>query len=197
MNSTLPKLEKHITLSLPAWFDAEQMSFGFSSGDLDGAMRLAIALSRANVTHQTGGPFGALVVQLETGRVISAAVNCVEAQNCSSAHAEIMALSLAQQTLKTWNLSAEPQEADLTLITSCEPCTMCWGAIPWSGVKKVVCGATKDDAEAAGFDEGARPSTWIEDLNDRGIEVLTGVLRQQAAEVLKDYAESGQTIYNP
>lgn len=195
MSATRPKLENRISLSLPAWFDAEEMNFDFAAGDLDGAMRLAIDLSRANVTHQTGGPFGALVVQLETGRLISAAVNCVEAQDCSSAHAEIMALSLAQKTLKTWNLSANP--TDLTLITSCEPCAMCWGAIPWSGVKKVVCGATKEDAEFAGFDEGARPSTWIADLNDRGIEVLTGVLRQEAAEVLKDYAASGQTIYNP
>ena len=193
----MPNLENQLSLSLPAWFDTEEMNFKFSPGDLNGAMQLAIDLSRANVTHQTGGPFGALVVQLETGRVISAAVNCVEAQDCSSAHAEIMALSLAQKTLQTWNLSSAHREQDLALITSCEPCAMCWGAIPWSGVKKVVCGATKDDAESAGFDEGARPATWIKDLNDRGIDVLTGVLREQAAKVLKDYAESGQTIYNP
>jgi len=191
----MPSLENHISLSLPDWFDGMDMRLEFFANDLDGAMQLAIDLSRANVTHQTGGPFGALVVQLETGTVISAAVNCVEAQACSSAHAEIMVLSLAQKALKTWNLSANPR--DLTLVTSCEPCAMCWGAIPWSGVKKVVCGATKDDAESAGFDEGARPATWIKDLNDRGIEVLTGVLREKAAQVLKDYAASGQTIYNP
>jgi len=193
----MPSLEKHISLSLPAWFDATDMRLEFSANDFDGAMQLAIDLSRANVTHQTGGPFGALVVQIETGRVISAAVNCVEAQDCSSAHAEIMALSLAQRALKTWNLSADHQKHDLALISSCEPCAMCWGAIPWSGVKKVVCGATKDDAESAGFDEGARPATWIQDLKDRGIEVLTGVLREKAAKVLRDYAASGQTIYNP
>lgn len=192
----MTSLEKNIFLSLPDWFDDTSKPFAFPANDTEAAMRLAIDLSRANVTHQTGGPFGALVVQMDKGRVISAAVNCVEAQSCSSAHAEIMALSLAQKALKTWNL-AENDNSPLTLVTSCEPCAMCWGAIPWSGVKVVVCGANKDDAELAGFDEGARPSTWIEDLNARGIEVLTGVLREEAASVLMDYAQSGQTIYNP
>lgn len=189
-------LEKSISLSLPDWFDGIGQPLVFPANDTKAAMQLAIYLSRANVTHQTGGPFGALVVQMNEGRVISAAVNCVEAQSCSSAHAEIMALSLAQKARKTWNL-AETDESPLTLITSCEPCAMCWGAIPWSGVKTIVCGANKYDAELAGFDEGARPSTWIEDLNARGIEVLTGVLREEAASVLMYYAQSGQTIYNP
>ncbi len=183
-------------LSLPAWFDPQTLTLSFAPGDQQGAMALAVELSRNNVCHQTGGPFGALVVNLAKGHVISAAVNCVEAQSCSSAHAEIMALSLAQKALQTWNL-AEAKASPLTLITSCEPCAMCLGAIPWSGVRQVVCGATKEDAEAAGFDEGARPMTWMADLNHRGIEVVTGVLREQAAEVLKDYAQSGQTIYNP
>ena len=40
------------------------------------------------------------------------------------------------------------------LFTSCEPCAMCLGASLWSGVKRMVCGATKDDAQAIGFDEG-------------------------------------------
>lgn len=189
-------LERSISLSLPDWFDGIGQPLVFPANDIEEAMRLAIDLSRANVSHQTGGPFGALVVQMDKGRVISAAVNCVEAQSCSSAHAEIMALSLAQKALKTWNL-AQADDSPLTLVTSCEPCAMCWGAIPWSGVKRVVCGANKHDAELAGFDEGARPSTWVEDLNDRGIEVLTGVLREEAASVLMEYANSGQTIYNP
>ncbi len=196
MNIKTSNLEKNICVSLPAWFDAKDRPLSFPADDVEAAMRLAIELSRANVSHQTGGPFGALVVQMATGRVISAAVNCVEAQSCSSAHAEIMALSLAQKALKTWNLAAA-EDMPLTLITSCEPCVMCWGAIPWSGVRRVVCGANKEDAELAGFDEGARPNSWIKDLNDRGIEVVTDVLREEAASVLRDYANSGQTIYNP
>lgn len=196
MNKNIAKLKNQFSVQLPNWFDPESNDFHLASDDIKGAMQLAIDLSRANVTHKTGGPFGALVVNLSTGQIISAAVNCVEAQSCSAAHAEIVALSLAQASMKTWNLS-DTEFSPLTLITSCEPCAMCLGAIPWSGVSQVICGANKDDAQAAGFDEGARPSTWIEDLNARGIDVTTGVLREKAAAVLMEYAQSGQTIYNP
>lgn len=196
MNKNIAKLKNQFSVQLPVWFDTQRPEFHFLAHDVEGAMQLAINLSRANVAHRTGGPFGALVVNLPTGQIISAAVNCVEAQSCSAAHAEIVALSLAQQSLKTWNLG-DTECSPLTLITSCEPCAMCLGAIPWSGVNQVICGATKEDAQAAGFDEGARPTTWIADLNTRGIEVATGVLREAAATVLMDYAQSGQTIYNP
>ena len=187
---------KKVCIPLPEWLQINQVDLAFSPGDMEDAMRLAITLSRHNVDHETGGPFAALVVNLSKGIVISAGVNCVEAQSCSSAHAEIMALSLAQQALGTWNLRVTPH-APLTLISSCEPCAMCLGAIPWAGVSQVICGATKNDAEAAGFDEGERPSSWEHGLKERGIELVTGILRAEASAVLVDYAKAGQTIYNP
>jgi len=192
----MSKRSTQVCIDLPKWFDPTRTPLDFPAQDRDQAMRLAIDLSRQNVVHQTGGPFAALVVQMDQGKVVSAAVNCVEAQCCSSAHAEIMALSLAQQALNTWNLADTPH-SPLTLVTSCEPCAMCLGAIPWSGVAEVICGATKDDAERAGFDEGARSLDWIEALKERNINVVTGIAREQAASVLMEYAQSGQTIYNP
>lgn len=185
-----------IRVSLPDWLQRYDLPTQMPVNDMEAAMSLAIHLSDLNVRHRTGGPFGALVLNLNHGQLISAAVNCVEAQCCSSAHAEIMALSLAQQRMGQWNL-AETQYSPLTLITSCEPCAMCLGAIPWSGVSQIVCGATKADAESAGFDEGARPNAWKEALLERGIDVVTEVCRAPAAKVLQEYAESGQTIYNP
>lgn len=159
-------------------------------------MRLAIDLSRRNVATGTGGPFGAVVSSIADGRLIAIGVNRVEPATCSSAHAEIVALSLAQATLSTWNL-ADADGAPLELATSCEPCAMCLGAIPWSGVQRVVCGATKRDAEITGFDEGERPGDWIGVLNRRGIDVKTGILQHEAAEVLAEYGLSGARIYNP
>lgn len=159
-------------------------------------MAAAVSLSDQNVRHDTGGPFGALVVVEATGEVVSLGVNRVEPQLCSVAHAEILALSLAQRRMGSWSL-ADTRLGSMQLVTSCEPCAMCLGAIPWSGVHSVLCGAVKADAEAAGFDEGMRPAQWIEALERRGIEVRTRILRDSAARVLERYASGGRTIYNP
>jgi tRNA(Arg) A34 adenosine deaminase TadA len=85
----------------------------------------------------------------------------------------------------------------MQLITSCEPCAMCFGAVPWSGVTSIVCGARKEDAEAAGFDEGDKPDLWVASLQQRGIEVRQDVLRDEAAQVLRAYAAQAGLIYNP
>lgn len=159
-------------------------------------MAVAISLSDQNVRHKTGGPFGALVVAEDSGEVVALGVNRVEPQLCSAAHAEIVALSVAQRLVGTWNL-ADTRLGPLQLVSSCEPCAMCLGAIPWSGIHSLLTGGTKADAEASGFDEGARPGDWIEALERRDIEVRTGVMREEAARVLARYASRGQTIYNP
>ena len=99
-------------------------------------------------------------------------------------------------TLSNWNL-AEVDDAPVELATSCEPCAMCLGAIPWSGVQRVICGATKRDAEITGFDEGERIGDWIGVLNRCGIDVQTAILQTEAAEVLAEYRRKGARIYNP
>lgn len=187
---------KGFRIDLPDWVGEFADKLPGFLPDARERMAVAISLSEQNVRHDTGGPFGALVVVEKTGEVIALGVNRVESQLCSVAHAEIVALSLAQRLMGTWNL-ADTRLGRLQLVTSCEPCAMCLGAIPWSGVRSVLCGATKADAEAAGFDEGVRPRDWIESLERRGIQVRTGVLREQAAGVLERYAVAKRTIYNP
>lgn len=159
-------------------------------------MAVAVSLADQNVRRKTGGPFGALVVAQGSGEVVALGVNRVEPQLCSAAHAEIVALSVAERIMGSWSLS-DTRLGPLQLVTSCEPCAMCFGAIPWSGVSSVLCGATKADAEASGFDEGAKPRDWVEALERRGIEVRTGILRREAARVLERYVARGHTIYNP
>ena len=156
-------------------------------------MQLAIALSRESVLQETGGPFGAVVVHEQTGEVVSVGINLVTRAGLSIAHAEMVALSLAQLSMGQWNLS---HTGPMQLVTSCEPCAMCFGALPWSGISSLVCGARKQDAEAAGFDEGDKPGQWVKSLKRRGIEVERGVLRSEAAEVLAYYRDNGGPIYN-
>lgn len=183
-------------VDLPDWMNVFSRELPAELPTARERMAVAVSLSDQNVRHDTGGPFGALVVAVETGQVVALGVNRVEAQHCSAAHAEIVAMSLAQRRMGQWNLADTPL-GSLQLVSSCEPCAMCLGAIPWSGISSVICGATKADAEAAGFDEGVRSPDWVEALNRRGIDVRTGVLREQAARVLERYARSGKTIYNP
>lgn len=176
-----------LPISLPDWLNpADPPAF---ASDAE-AMAYAVALSRRNVA-EGGGPFAALVVDARGG-LVAAGVNRVVDQGNSVLHAEMVALMLAQQKLGTHDLR---RAGALTLITSCAPCAMCLGAIPWSGVARVVCGARGEDAEAIGFDEGDKPADWAEKLARRDIAVAEDVARDDAAAVLRDYADQQRAIY--
>ena len=73
---------------------------------------------------------------------------------------------------------------------------MCLGAIPWSGVREVVTGASDADARAIGFDEGYKPDDWQGMLAQRGIRVTSDILPAAAREVLQLYRQRGGHIYS-
>ena len=73
---------------------------------------------------------------------------------------------------------------------------MCLGAALWSGVTRIVCGATREDALALGFDEGPVFDASWRYLEARGIEFAHGVLAREARAVLASYAARGGLIYN-
>lgn len=191
-------LYHHFEVRLPDWirpFIGHWLNDGGPPLDtLEHRMLLAIALSAENVTQGTGGPFGAIVVNEQSGQLAGIGVNLVTSSGLSAAHAEIVALSLAQRSLQNWDLAAA---ASMQLVSSCEPCAMCLGAVPWSGVHSLVCGADFSDAESAGFDEGDKPVNWAKSLSGRGLDVKVHILREQAAKVLQDYADRAGVIYNP
>jgi tRNA(Arg) A34 adenosine deaminase TadA len=186
-------IHSHCSFELPAWVKPFLVDWHQPLSSISGRMQLAIALSRESVMQKTGGPFGAVIVHEKTGELISVGINLVTTAGLSIAHAEMVALSLAQLAVGQWNLS---HSGPLQLVTSCEPCAMCFGALPWSGISSLICGARKQDAEAAGFDEGDKPGEWVKSLQRRDIEVERGVLRSDAAAVLAFYCDSGGSIYN-
>lgn len=159
-------------------------------------MRLVIRLALWNVEQGLGGPFGAAVFEAQTGVLVAVGVNLVTGTNCSHAHAEMVALAQAEQRVRTFDLGA-PGLPPHELVTSCEPCAMCFGAIPLSGVRGLVCGARSGDAEAFGFDEGAKAEHWVAALEARGIAVIRDVCRDEAAAVFLEYQKHGGLIYNP
>jgi tRNA(Arg) A34 adenosine deaminase TadA len=184
-----------VEISLPAWMDDVLKGRKHSYPTVADRMALVIELARRNVDAQTGGPFGAGIFELQSGRLVAPGVNMVIPGNCSVAHAEITAIMVAQKIMGTYDLGAEgllPME----LVSSIEPCAMCMGAVVWSGVRRLVCGGRDDDARSIGFDEGPKPSNWIAALETRGIAVLRDVARSDAVAVLKHYVDGGGWVYN-
>ncbi len=178
---------------LPDWVEPFVDGWTADFDSPSARMRFAAALAMENIRQGTGGPFGAAVFD-DRERLIAPGVNLVTEIGVSAAHAEIVALGMAQQRVGSFDLSAG---GAFELVTSVEPCAMCLGAIPWSGVARVVCGASGAEAEAIGFDEGAKPRDWRDALAGRGIEVKTGIEAATCQAVLKAYRQAGGLIYNP
>jgi len=121
-------------------------------------------------------PVGAVVVQ--DGRVIARAWNQVELLQDATAHAEMLALSAAQQVLGNWRLER------CTLYVTKEPCPMCAGAIVHCRPERVVYGCPDPKSGAAG--------SWINllesnpPLNHR-CEVSAGVLGEECLALLQGF----------
>lgn len=184
-----------VEIRLPDWA-AALAETAAPMPDVVARMRFVVAASRENVARGAGGPFAAAVFERDTGRLVSLGVNLVERGGLSILHAEIVALALAQKRLGAYDLSA-PGLPACELVSSAEPCAMCLGAVPWSGVRRLVAGARGEDVEAVGFDEGAKPADWPASLASRGVELIRDLSRDEAAAVLADYARLGRAIYNP
>jgi tRNA(Arg) A34 adenosine deaminase TadA len=135
------------------------------------------------------------VFDLQSGKPLAVGVNVVEREGNSVLHAEIVALMLAERSAGRYSLRAAslPPQG---LVTSCDPCAMCLGAALWSGVRRLVCGASREDARRIGFEEGPVFPASYAYLEQRGVTVVRGVLRTEAAEVLERYRAGGGTIYN-
>jgi tRNA(Arg) A34 adenosine deaminase TadA len=158
-------------------------------------MRLAIAVARLNVERETGGPFGAAIFERDTGRVIAVGMNSVVRLNNSALHGEMVAFMMAQQRVGSYTLAAVGGRTH-EIFTSCEPCAMCLGATLWSGVKRVVYGAAREDAARLEFEEGPVFEASYQYLEERGLEIVGPLLRQEASEVLELYRARRGTIYN-
>ncbi len=181
-----------VTLALPAWI--EELSGDRERRYRDPAerMRLVVELARRNAELDSGGPFGAAMFDLDSGQLIAPGVNRVIPESCSVAHAETMAIMLAQKRLGSFDLRSL---GSYELVSSAEPCAMCYGALPWSGIRRLAYGATREDVTALGFDEGDKPADWAEALEARGIEVAHGLLRAEAREALECYRRRNGRIY--
>jgi tRNA(Arg) A34 adenosine deaminase TadA len=181
-------------IEIPAWVGNFLAHRRKVFAAVEDRMRFVIALARENVERQSGGPFGAAVFDA-TGNLVAPGINIVVTNNCSILHAEMIAIAMAQKKLGRYDIGNGGTNT-YELVTSAEPCAMCFGAIPWSGVPRLVCGARDEDARRIGFDEGPKLPGWQAALEKRGIHVARDVLREEAVEVLDLYVRLGGPIYN-
>ncbi|NUQ13121.1 MAG: nucleoside deaminase [Gemmatimonadaceae bacterium] len=183
-----------IRVELPPWALERESSAGAYRTDEE-RMRVAIEAADLNVQAGTGGPFGAAIFESASGRLVALGVNSVVRLANSVLHAEMVAFMRAQARVGRYSLAA-PGLPGHTLYSSCDPCAMCLGAALWAGVRRIVCGATREDAVALRFDEGPVFPDSYRYLAARGIEVAHGVLRDEARGVLERYRAAGGIIYN-
>jgi tRNA(Arg) A34 adenosine deaminase TadA len=183
-----------IRIDYPDWIDP-LIDWGRRYASDVEKMHLAIALSRENVLRATGGPFGAAIFEARDGTLVAVGVNSVVRLNNCTLHGEMVAIMAAQARLGCFTFR-EKDPWMYELVTSCEPCAMCLGAILWSGVRRVVCGAHSDDARRLGFEEGPVFPESHAYLKARGIEIVRGIQRDAANTVLELYRSKHGLIYN-
>jgi tRNA(Arg) A34 adenosine deaminase TadA len=179
--------------TLPDWVLEEITASAAPTSDGE-RMALVHRLAARNFREGSGGPFAALVADCTDGAILSVGVNLVLASGLSGLHAEMVALSLAQTRLQRWDLSGH---GPCEIVVNWRPCVMCYGAVMWSGVQRLVIAGEGDVVEElTGFDEGPMVPDWKEQFARRGIEVVVGVQRQQALETFADFGRSGAVVYN-
>jgi tRNA(adenine34) deaminase len=144
-------------------------------------MRLALAEAEAALAENEV-PIGAVIVH--QGHVIASAHNQREQLHDPTAHAEMIAITQAAQSLGSWRLE------DCTLYVTLEPCPMCAGAIVQARVPVVVYGATDPKAGAV--------QTLFQLLTDRRLnhqaQIVPGVLAERCGALLTRFFQAQRRL---
>ena len=148
---------------------------GLSGADLDQRFMEA-ALAEARAAASDGEvPVGAVVVW--EGRIIGRGRNRVETTQDPTAHAEILAIGAASQTVKSWRLD------EGAIYVTLEPCHMCAGAIVLARLPRLVYGARDPKAGACGS-----LSMVVQDLRlNHRAEVQPGVMAEECGALLESF----------
>lgn len=167
---------KRILLSL-SLYDRKAMDIAMrSTKEFETYMRTAIQKAARGVRNgQT--PFGACVVR--EGRVVSCAHNLVWKNTDCTAHAEIIALRQACRKLGTVDLSGS------IMVSTCEPCPMCYSACHWARVSTIVFGARIEDARRYGFNELMISNEALRRMGKGRISLVKDCLRTEALKLFE------------
>jgi tRNA(Arg) A34 adenosine deaminase TadA len=143
-------------------------------------MRLAIQKAKEGIEEgQT--PFGACIVK--DGEVVSCEHNNVWNNTDITAHAEICAIREACKKLNTIDLSS------CIIYSTTEPCPMCYSAIHWAKISKIVFGARIGDAKFFGFSELCISDKQMKELGKDYVKIVGDFLREENLELFRYWSE--------
>lgn len=127
-------------------------------------------------------PFGACIVK--GGVIISCAHNIVWKNTDITAHAEIHAIRDACRKLKSIDLSG------CVIYSTCEPCPMCFAAIHWAKIGKIVYGCGIKDAKKFGFNELCISNKKLKRMGRNKIEITGGFLREENLQLFEIWSRN-------
>ena len=149
-------------------------------------MRLAIETTRAGLAEgQT--PFGAVITR--DNELVIAAHNVVWETTDITAHAEVNALRLACRKLGIVDLKG------CTIYSTTEPCPMCFSAIHWANVDRIVFGTSIADAAEAGFNELPISNLEMKEKGKSRVVIVPGFLSEEAKDLFRVFRERGAKVY--
>jgi tRNA(Arg) A34 adenosine deaminase TadA len=141
-------------------------------------MRLAIDKAREGIAKGQS-PFGSCIVRDD--EIVACSHNVVWLTTDITAHAEVTAIREACRALDRISLEG------CTLYSTCEPCPMCFSAIHWAKIDRVVFGARIADARAAGFSELSISNEDMKRLGGSPLEIHAELLREPAAILFQEW----------
>jgi len=151
-------------------------------------MAKAIRQAQTTMNQNIGGPFGAAIIDAK-GKLVAVASNSVLQSHDPTAHAEMNAIRLAGQKIKSHDLKGH------ILITTTFPCPMCLGAIVWSNMKHVVYGCTPEDAAAIGFRDDFIYQLLKNDFKDSTVLTFETKHREACLQLFEEYKRKAKTLY--
>lgn len=145
---------------------------------------MALALEAAHSGVEAGQtPFGACIVNND--HVIACEHNRVWLNTDITAHAEVQAIRVACTATGKIGLAGS------TIYSTTEPCPMCFSAIHWARIGRVVYGASIADAQAAGFHELAISNEVMKDLGASAIELTSGCCSPECRQLFDQWHQRG------
>ena len=139
---------------------------------------MLIALKQARIGFDAEEvPVGAVIIESQTGKIISKAHNRVQQLQDPTAHAEILAIRSASYKVGNARLT------NLDLFVTLEPCAMCAHAISLARINKLVFGAY--DSKNGGVEHGAR--IFSNAACNHIPEIIGGVYETEASDILREF----------
>ena len=142
-------------------------------------MHMALREASRGMRAGQGGPFGACVVR--DGAIVAVAHNRVLVTGDPTQHAEVVAIGRAARLLGTHVLTG------CTIYSTTEPCPMCFSAIHWAQIDRIVFGTGIADVKRLGFNELSISNRTLRRLGRSGV-VLDQAGRRECTELLTAWA---------